>query len=921
MLLKFNAGQQLTAILDGKAILIQRMGQQVVPVDEWIYYMDPWSGDNFNTLKSGIHTISVRGSLSIRNVPAAFFPNQREPREILPIFLDAVILSTFPDEIRDLTRDYSKLLVKAAFCEDLLQQRHRFHAYKNAKEDSDVNKLLDELKEKILTIDRALTDVFEANRSIMSGSSKLLNLDEIHQMIADTQKLCVSLDEESKKILNDATNTAKRDLGTIDGLSIPALKRRYKYPVLNEILFSTSYHERSEPWQAGSPKWEVFEPLGYDLLCPLRIGRRARILNPSENIWNFREIDELTEAFKIHNYRNFQMIEPIEGGMQQWVMEKSGEEIIGRRGAYSLFYNDVVMNYLKKFITEVGFHHRDNSNLAVYAFNNEPSLELEMPQKSIPAFRQYLRKKYTSIDNLNKNYETNYTSFNEIKPPEDIFNSYEERYMTGLLYDYIQFRNKGFASIFSLLVDAMHHADPNHPVMSKFLGNYWSAPLLGLDYYRLAKVDWDMLSHHECLSGQTLEKGNYVYSINRYFDRPKGNDECHWDFADGWSFRLRGNEPALRAITNAELLRELVWGNSIINIERGIAPAWNNWDDSILKLECDNETIRYCSTPFAVVREKAKKLKHFIFDTRIIHDGIGILEPMTSLCVSFPQPEGINAFRNVNIGPTYEALTFARWLNNEHFAHLYVTEDAVIENKDDLSEFKILFAPYATQMKPELSKKLLEWVRNGGVLLCDGPPDVYDQYGHSSMGILREVFGITKVNYMSESERNSSLIYMGQLPGRTIKGQWMWKIDVPDDQHFDILAKFDSVTPAIFAGNYGRGSIIVSCISLASNNLVEYFCENLLHELVEHRIAQCSEPMVRLTTRRSDSGVYYLSAINYDPLKPYNTVINLKGRFSMGWDMYIGDGYPFPLSRGDKHNTSSFGIHLDPGEGTILILE
>jgi len=137
-----------------------------------------------------------------------------------------------------------------------------------------------------------------------------------------------------------------------------------------------------------------------------------------------------------------------------------------------------------------------------YAFDDEISLgtyvipcDVDNHPMSLVWFRNWLRNKYQTIDSLNRKWNTDFKSFDEVMP-----RSFEEirehaqkpplsRWNLAPWLDFRQFMDFQFASVLSELTRYSNSLDPKTP--AGFVGGQGSGPWGGYDYAMLARaIQW-----------------------------------------------------------------------------------------------------------------------------------------------------------------------------------------------------------------------------------------------------------------------------------------------------------------------------------------------------------------------------------------------------------------------------------------------
>jgi beta-galactosidase len=152
-------------------------------------------------------------------------------------------------------------------------------------------------------------------------------------------------------------------------------------------------------------------------------------------------------------------------GLPKWLSEKhpeiyvKGKDLINLPHATLISYNNpTFLSYVKRWYEKVLPIISQNQvntegNIILLQLCNEIGMvhwlnkAIDYSDQSQKMYREYLRKKYIKIDDLNKKYKTNYTEFNEIKLPENVVD--ENR--LGMYIDLIYFCADYYAQYYNFL--------------------------------------------------------------------------------------------------------------------------------------------------------------------------------------------------------------------------------------------------------------------------------------------------------------------------------------------------------------------------------------------------------------------------------------------------------------------------------------
>jgi len=198
----------------------------------------------------------------------------------------------------------------------------------------------------------------------------------------------------------------------------------------------------------------------------------------------------------------------------------------------------------------------------------------------------------------------------------------------------------------------------------------------------------------------------------------------------------------LRAAIHAGWSLELICGNRGLGLwsePKAYRRSLETYGPYLHDGRRDAVPYRNCGVP-AVYRKRADLWLPLLNNLRWRHPRVGMLYSTTTQIVGWPYQE-----------TEFEGLSLHQWLFYSSIPYFVVHEDAVADTRESLGDYRVIFAPYAPLAQREISRKWLNWIRVGGVLLSSGPFGVYDQFGKEDLTVLRAAFGDSlKVEYATD---------------------------------------------------------------------------------------------------------------------------------------------------------------------------
>ncbi len=135
-------------------------------------------------------------------------------------------------------------------------------------------------------------------------------------------------------------------------------------------------------------------------------------------------------------------------------------------------------------------------------------------------------------------------------------------------------------------------------------------------------------------------------------------------------------------------------------------------------------------------------------------------------------------------------------------------------------QYKLIYLPYPLMLPEAAGKGLIEYVREGGTLMAEARLGWNDERGHAREIIpgfgLAEVAGCQEeaVQQTTSGKAEMEIVRTDESiphlrPGDQIKGAIFEEVLKPTSPSTRVIAKFRSGSPAIVAANYGKGKIIL----------------------------------------------------------------------------------------------------------------
>ena len=226
-------------------------------------------------------------------------------------------------------------------------------------------------------------------------------------------------------------------------------------------------------------------------------------LQPSEQEYNFDELDDIMEMLSRENYDI--VLATSTGALPAWMFKHYPEvgrtDFEGRRHKFGNRHNacpnsPVYRTFAKRLAEKLAERYGSNEHVVCWHVNNEygGACYCENCEK---AFRVWLKDKYKTLEAVNKAWNMEFWGhtvyeWDEIVLPNILGDARgpEKTAFAGLSVDYRRFMSDSMLENFKMERDAIRFFDPHTVITTNLMGTYKN-----LDYFKWAKemdiVSWD----------------------------------------------------------------------------------------------------------------------------------------------------------------------------------------------------------------------------------------------------------------------------------------------------------------------------------------------------------------------------------------------------------------------------------------------
>ncbi len=453
-------------------------------------------------------------------------------------------------------------------------------------------------------------------------------------------------------------------------------------------------------------------------------------------------------------------------------------------------------------------------------------------------YREFLKERHKTIENLNQAWGSSWKSFDEIRPLHK-FQKTPEEYANN--FDWVEFRNREFNRFIKNVSDTYRKYDPNHQLTACI---NQVTPLEGLEFYEFNKYIDFAASHNTPTS-----KPWYQIGLARRGQRADNNEPKWLSSSAPWNISNAEDE-----VQKCQRFNMLYYATQGMN---QFAPY--EWRHTTSSRFAEMDGMLYLG---------GAEFKEFIRWKNKWQNLMGAVAPKdhakTGIYWSFvTKSQGRGGIVDGKIDQSLFCRYFGLMDNwNSLFDLNHIQYEVVPRGKvknNEIAHLKTLVVPQATYLEPEVMEKLLDYAKNGGELILEGQVGRYDQYHKEDNRIFDEV-GIVQLPAAAGKLADGSAVQPLLTQEEVSPPYIAYELLVPEEA--EVLCRYADNKIAAVAVKYGKGRVICTGFSLTGNT-GDKIRQNLLRTALSNKIASTSAANVRLFPWQGQNGFVYLAVLNF----------------------------------------------------------
>lgn len=293
---------------------------------------------------------------------------------------------------------------------------------------------------------------------------------------------------------------------------------------VNKIVYGGDYNPEQWPEEIWADDMRLLKEANIDIVT-LNVFSWAA-LQPSEETYDFSKLDKIMEMVRDNGLQV--CLATSTGAHPAWMAKKYPDilrtEFNGLKRKFGGRHNScpnspTYEKYSVRLAQKIAERYRDYNNIVAWHISNEFGGECYC-ENCEKAFRVWLKKKYQTIENVNRAWNTafwghTFYDWDEIVLPNLLSEHFQQdrSQFQGITVDYKRFNSESILECYKREYDALKAITPDIPITTNLMGFYKP-----LDYKMWAKymdvVSWDNYPSNEDSPAQIAMSHDLMRGIN-----------------------------------------------------------------------------------------------------------------------------------------------------------------------------------------------------------------------------------------------------------------------------------------------------------------------------------------------------------------------------------------------------------------------
>lgn len=655
---------------------------------------------------------------------------------------------------------------------------------------------------------------------------------------------------------------------------------------MEKMYYGGDYNPEQWPEETWSSDMKLLKGAGVDILT-LNVFSWAE-LQPAPNKYDFSRLDKIMKMAADNDMRV--CLATSTAAHPAWMAKRYPDilqvDFEGRKRKFGMRHNSCPCSptyrfYSAKLAEKLASRYKDYKNIVAWHVSNEYGADCYC-ERCEHDFRNWLRVRYKSLDNLNKAWNTafwghTFYDWDEIVAPNNLSEhfGYNRTCFQGITIDYRRFQSDMTLENYKAEYKAIKRYTPEIPVTTNFMGYF-----MQLDYKAWAPfldfISWD---NYPAIDTEDA-------SVAMWHDLMRGlkGGQSFWlmeqtPSVSNWNRYCALKRPGEMRLLSYEAVAHGADTVMFFQMRRSIG-ACEKFHGAIIDHVGTAETRVYKEA--AVLGGELKKIGNATLNARTNSKAAIIFDWENWWSIYY------------SAGPTTE-LNYPDEVKRYYkgFMENHIPVD-LIGPEDDFSKYEVIIAPVLHMVKGDFPERIREFTEKGGTFVTTffsgyvNESDLIDIGGYP--GKLRELMGIwvEEIDALPEASENHFDYAGKEYPARILCDLLHTEAAVPLSVYKE---DFYAGMPVITSNNYVNGRTYY--VATSSNDDFYYdFVKNIAAEKRLQALGDAARN-IELTIRANEDGTF-LFALNHrgdmENIKLYaDTVDILTGeKFAKQEDILVG---------------------------------
>ncbi len=623
---------------------------------------------------------------------------------------------------------------------------------------------------------------------------------------------------------------------------------RYSNKV-KKIVYGGDYNPEQWPEEIWPEDMRLLKAAGIDIVT-LNVFSWAAI-QPSEEEYDFTRLDRIMDMVRDHGLKV--CLATSTGAHPAWMAKRYPDilrtEFSGMKRKFGGRHNScpnspTYHKYSTELARRLAERYKDYDNIVAWHISNEYGGECYC-ENCEKAFRVWLKRKYGTLDELNRAWNTafwghTFYDWEEIVLPNILSEHFAEDRSTfqGITLDYKRFNSDSILNCFRMEYEAVKQITPDIPVTTNLMGFYQM-----LDYQKWGKymdvVSWDNYPDYESSPAQIAMSHDLMRGVG-----------------GGRPFLLMEQTPG---VSN--------WHSYCALKRPGVMRLWSyqavaHGADSVMFFQM-RRSIGACEKYHSAVIDHVGN-----GETRVYREVAALgreLEKLGEATLGAVTKAGIAVYfdwdnwwaLNCTAGPSMD-LDY----KNEVFSfyqalyHMNIPVDFV-GAEDELDKYQILIAPVLYMTKPGYDGKIRRFVAEGGTFVTTFFSGIVDEHDlvvtGGYPGKLKDILGIwaEETDALPRNKENRFTYHGKTYPARILCD--LLHLETAESLG-EYQCDFYAGMPAVTVNHFGKGKAYY----IASHSDEAFYLEFLKELCVQSKVEPVHKPAggLEITARENEQGRY-----------------------------------------------------------------